>query len=549
MKLKYQVKCVMDWLRFPILFVVLCCLDTCVQWDLAKCTLGGWYFLIKGGCVWGMTLGALCWLLGRWSKWPYFMIYVWMAFVLLVEWFVRLHFNMAVIGDWMMLVAGSSKDESASFVGEYVLSWKTLVLIVAFCFVLLLGVATILKSRYVRPTWYSVLGALMVWGFVPSVMGFKMGSFSGWKAFSNRLISKYIVSDSIRRHTEYKELIAVIQQPQLPQLKTSFSPGDEPVGVFVIGESATRNNMQLYGYTRSTTPFLDSKRDELCVFSDVIAGARMTQFAIRYLLTDAEHGQETIHYTFPQALKECGYDLALLSTQGKWGVGSGESLVSTILSTLDRRVYLDDVTNEARRYDGMLLPYLHNELVQVANKPRIVLFHTNGSHFNFKDRYEPSRALFADDLKDGLTKNMSTDMRVRYNRYDNTILYTDYILSQVVAELEKVNRPAFMIYISDHGETPRSRTLRSELDPDKWEIPFVVWFSDEYKRLFPNVVRRVAKAEGKKLQSDQLLEGFLEIAGVKVGDGVGNFLDEDWCGRDVRSAEGMSYENDIAPRK
>ena len=57
--------------------------------------------------------------------------------------------------------------------------------------------------------------------------------------------------------------------------------------IFIIGESATRNHMSIYGYPRNTTPVLDSLRDELAVFTNVISSHVQTQASLRVALTAA----------------------------------------------------------------------------------------------------------------------------------------------------------------------------------------------------------------------------------------------------------------------
>jgi glucan phosphoethanolaminetransferase (alkaline phosphatase superfamily) len=96
-----------------------------------------------------------------------------------------------------------------------------------------------------------------------------------------------------------------------------------------------------------------------------------------------------------------------------------------------------------------------------------------------------------------------------------------------------------MVYLSDHGESPDSKTWRTATDPDVWEVPMVIWLSDEYRLRFPETAAAVAAAVGKPLQSDQLLTGFLHLTGVR-GCGVGtsdDFLDASFVPRAVRMVE------------
>jgi membrane-anchored protein YejM (alkaline phosphatase superfamily) len=72
-----------------------------------------------------------------------------------------------------------------------------------------------------------------------------------------------------------------------------------------------------------------------------------------------------------------------------------------------------------------------------------VVLQMYGSHENYKDRYPPSFGRFRTE-----------DYRFPQNAaYDNSILYTDHLLNQMIGHVaEKSSKPAYFIYMSDHGE-------------------------------------------------------------------------------------------------
>jgi lipid A ethanolaminephosphotransferase len=72
------------------------------------------------------------------------------------------------------------------------------------------------------------------------------------------------------------------------------------------------------------------------------------------------------------------------------------------------------------------------------------------------------------------------------NAYDNTILYTDYLVHSVIETLknEFPDRRSCVIFISDHGESLGEdgnymHGLPKDMAPAcQLEIPFIVWTSD-----------------------------------------------------------------------
>ena len=64
------------------------------------------------------------------------------------------------------------------------------------------------------------------------------------------------------------------ERQNLSLAPVAFLDGDPAMPrtyVFIVGESANRNHLSLYGYKRNTTPKLEAMRDELVVFEDVIS--------------------------------------------------------------------------------------------------------------------------------------------------------------------------------------------------------------------------------------------------------------------------------------
>src|SRR5690606_21171230 len=63
--------------------------------------------------------------------------------------------------------------------------------------------------------------------------------------------------------------------------------GNNPIKtiVLVIGESARRCNMSLYGYTRDTTPFQKQEYNNLKLYTDMVSSAGITLFSVPMLLS------------------------------------------------------------------------------------------------------------------------------------------------------------------------------------------------------------------------------------------------------------------------
>lgn len=107
-------------------------------------------------------------------------------------------------------------------------------------------------------------------------------------------------------------------------------------------------------------------------------------------------------------------------------------------------------------------------------------------------------------------------MQVRVNTYDNSIVYTDHLLGELVQRLSTRKGVSFLVYLSDHGETPKSNSWRDQSCPDLFKVPFVVWFSPEYRRKFPEVVRSVEEMSKSPLRLDRAKTVLRQLAGLAL---------------------------------
>ena len=85
------------------------------------------------------------------------------------------------------------------------------------------------------------------------------------------------------------------------------------------------------------------------------------------------------------------------------------------------------------------------------------------------------------------TVEISTaDKQELLNAYDNTILYTDYIVHSVIEILKEItDRRCCMMFVSDHGESLGEDNLfmhgmpKNIAPKEQFEIPFIVWQNDK----------------------------------------------------------------------
>lgn len=301
------------------------------------------------------------------------------------------------------------------------------------------------------------------------------------------------------------------------------------VYVMVIGETARAMNFSLYGYQRDTNPRLCTTTG-LVTFSDVTTQSNTTHKSVPMLLSQASATdfERLFHEKgILQAYREAGFHTVFLSNQRP-----NHSFIDFLGEQADQWLFLKTGdANQAGRelagatskdgnyYDADLLPILDKILNQKRKKEFIVL-HTYGSHFNYMERYPREMAHFLPDTHCEAKQENRPDL---INAYDNTIRYTDFVLSGVIERLRKHGGMSAMLYTSDHGENifddAHKLFLHASPRASEYElrVPFLVWTSQSFRQLLPEVSRALSANSHKQAQSSRsAFHTMLNIGGIST---------------------------------
>ena len=142
-----------------------------------------------------------------------------------------------------------------------------------------------------------------------------------------------------------------------------------------------------------------------------------------------------------------------------------------------------------RDYDGILFAGLRERILSSKKDKVLIILHTSTSH----------GPKYADKCPEEFHVYQPVDNLV--NAYDNTIRYTDFLLDGLINTLRGLTDwHTAMIFISDHGESLGENNmfmhgLPMKLAPkEQYEIPFLVWTSDNFRRYKPTAQSQDAPA-------------------------------------------------------
>lgn len=253
------------------------------------------------------------------------------------------------------------------------------------------------------------------------------------------------------------------------------------VVVLVIGESARRQNFSLYGYGKNTNPLL-SKTQNLFHF-DATSCATYTTAGVKCILEP--NSSDDLYEILPNYLYRNNVEVIWRTTN--WG----EPPVH-IEKYENRDVLKKYCKGEECNYDEVLLAGLKEQILASKKNKILIVLHTSTSHGpTYSKKYPPRFETFKPVCNSVELGKCS--QKELMNAYDNTIVYTDYILHNVIEDLKELKEyKSTMIFVSDHGESLGEKNLYMHGVPisiapkEQYEIPFIVWVSDNSKQLKPN---------------------------------------------------------------
>ena len=267
------------------------------------------------------------------------------------------------------------------------------------------------------------------------------------------------------------------------------------VAVVIIGETARRANFSLYGYARQTNPNL-SKHKDIVVFNNTTSCGVNTAVSVPCIFYPA--GSEQFknnpqnyksYLVYMAQLKDLSISWYDNNFGGCYKACKGDGIKAT-----DTQTYKDaKLCGGGECLDEVLLQDIEPDIQSAVKqgKNALIVLHQNGSHGPlYYKRYPQHFAKFAPACQSSNPQTCTKQELI--NAYDNTILYTDFILSSIIDKLKHAKQNAkkqgkelevLMIYTSDHGESLGENNLYLHGMPysiaprEQKEIPLILWGS------------------------------------------------------------------------
>lgn len=306
-----------------------------------------------------------------------------------------------------------------------------------------------------------------------------------------------------------------------PDAKRVSSADAKPlVVVLVVGETARAANFGVNGYARNTTPRLSAMRNLInfpkfescgtatlesvpCIFSRL----NQSEFSRK----KARAQENLLDIVARTGTPVIWHD----NNAGCMGVCARTGLVS-LESLRDPKL----CTNGKCR-DGILLKNLAATLPTAKGSATFLVLHQEGSHGPaYYKRYPDEARHFTPDCRIESVQRCSHEEVV--NAYDNSIVYTDTVLADIIEQLRKQENDvdSVMLYVSDHGESLGENGiylhgLPLRLAPaDQTHVPMMAWFSAHAAAALQLDMACVKAVSSKPGSHDNLFDSILSLLSI-----------------------------------
>jgi glucan phosphoethanolaminetransferase (alkaline phosphatase superfamily) len=285
---------------------------------------------------------------------------------------------------------------------------------------------------------------------------------------------------------------------------------ENPFVVLILGESLRPDHLGFNGYERNTTPCLS--QEDIISFPHIYSEYTYTNPSVAHILTRADSihpdraGKER---SFIDLFKQCGYHTAWLANQesAKSYVYFMRECDTLIYANVNKSSYVFD-----KWTDGDLLPFF-DLLVARRREKQFILMHTIGSHWYYNSHFPDEFQQYNPVTRSRIVNANSREEMI--NSYDNTVLYTDYFIYEIINRLR--NKNAILFYLSDHGETlgENGAWLHASDTPPTHHPACWIWMSPQYKDENPEKYDILQHNKAKRYRTDFLFHTILEAAGIQ----------------------------------
>ena len=416
------------------------------------------------------------------------------------EWVMIRNYSIYMDIDHFMAFATTNLEESTTFASNNLQAlWYIVPMVFLFIFISIGYIYSVAPNFSIRLKTFLTCTGITLLGVIPFEKINDIHTFHDVKSsiFDNTLTTPpmniaHLTKITIRKiHRSMQTNDFVFNSTRTKQVN------NKEIYVLAIGESVRYANCSLNGtYPRKTMPSLECQSN-LLFFHNYYSGGCSTSISVPMIVTRATAEENSLSYqerSIVQVFNENDFTTVVI----KRGILSQISS-AFLYQGVD---YTVDVSSDAEVFQKI-------DSLSKEHEKLFVMFQLQGSHFYY-DNFPEEFNEWSPNCK--YDKGVESDS-LYINGYDNTILYTDYLLNSMIDSLEKQEAIAAVWYVSDHGQTITATQgwHGSVCDENEYHVPLCIWYSDEYKLYNENAIKQLGNHIHTPINSDNI---FYTICGM-----------------------------------
>ena len=292
--------------------------------------------------------------------------------------------------------------------------------------------------------------------------------------------------------------------------------------VLVVGETARAENFSLNGYSKNTNPKLSQQ--DILNFSRVSSCGTATAVSVPCMFSgmprkEYEERLASHREGLLDIAQRAGYQVTWIDNNSGCKGTCDRVNQFKIPEPLQQKWCKDKEC-----FDDILIDSLKAYLATIPqddNRPRLIVLHQMGSHGPAYYKRVPAQfKVFKPTCDTNAIQGCSRDALL--NSYDNTLLYTDYVLDSLIETLKNTTKyQTALWYLSDHGESTGESGMYLHGAPyaiaptQQTHIPMLMWFSTVWQHQAKQQIKCLAQQGRKELSQDNLFPTMLSLLDVK----------------------------------
>jgi lipid A ethanolaminephosphotransferase len=290
--------------------------------------------------------------------------------------------------------------------------------------------------------------------------------------------------------------------------------------VIVVGEAARASEFSLNGYARDTNPEL-SKLD-IVNYRNVSSCGTETAVSVpcmfsKFTRSEYSDSKAKRSENLVDVLKHAGFDLLWKDNNS-----SSRGVAVRIGEQNVQELTVPGLCNKGECFDEILL-YQLQDYIDKLNNDGVIVLHMKGSHGPAYYLRSPEKfKKFQPECRTNQLQDCPRQELI--NAYDNTIVYSDYVLSQVIKLLQENNQrfDTAMLYMADHGESTGEKGIYLHAAPymiapeEQTHIGALQWFSPSFLQRMKLDKNCLLRKADEPLSQDNLFHSVLGLLDVKT---------------------------------